>query len=105
MEVTRYIKKLYCDCGWKSLSKFKCNICYAEECIDIDTKTETYDKAKPLIFEHIINNHPEYCYVCDNCPQLFCNKGDLTKHKRIHKKPTKKFLKTLEIKPKEDLKI
>ena len=79
---TKHIQRLFQDCGWRGEAKYRCNICdhyisyYKQE-------DERYDIIKPQIIEHIINEHPEFCYKCD-CGLLFASKGDFNKHK--HKK-------------------
>ena len=75
----RYIKKLYKDCGYKSHSSFKCGICDYEVYENLE-EGEKYDKCKPKMIEHIINKHPNFCYSCSYCNNLFCNQEGFKNH-------------------------
>jgi len=84
----RIIKCLYYDCGWKNISEYKCNVCYHRERTYIPDITDgNYEQSRPLICQHIIDNHPEYCIRCPNieCEKLFACKKDLKKHIREQK--------------------
>jgi hypothetical protein len=74
------MKRLHYDCGWKSQSIFKCNVCQTRLSMNIG-KNDGYDLAKPRIIAHIIKEHPMHCYGCSNCPALFTTKGDFSMHK------------------------
>lgn len=83
MQITKtyHINRLYYDCGWKDIASYKCNICGDRN--EVDRKeNESYSIAKPGIIQHIINQHPEYCYKCsEDCGKLYCTKGEAKKCK------------------------
>ena len=76
--IHKKIHSLYQDCGYKDLARFSCNICDYEIQI-FKTEEERYDCIKPQIKEHILLNHPEYCYGC-NCGLKFSSTDDFKNH-------------------------
>ena len=77
--IMKPINRLFQDCGWKNEAKYRCNIC--DHYISYHKKgDEPYNIIKPKIIEHIIEEHPEYCYKC-SCGLLFASKGNFNKHK------------------------
>jgi hypothetical protein len=79
--IKKEIKKLFKDHGWKGKSEFSCNICnkHFSEGINIDNG-ETYSKAKPLVQNHIKEEHPNFCYGCNKCKELFTVQSDFKNH-------------------------
>jgi len=78
---TKKLTRLYYICG-RNQNDCRCNIC--------DFVILSFRKVYPLsenldIIEHIKTNHPEYCYKCDKCPDLFTSKADLNRHRKEHK--------------------
>ena len=78
--IEKTVHRLIRDCGWKNKSCFRCGVC-SVEMFDIIYENENYNKCRPRMIEHIINEHPEYCYRCNKCPMLFTTKKDLKCHR------------------------
>jgi len=88
--IVKQIKRLYQDCGWKNESSYRCNICEIRATTQ-KGPNDDYTVARPLIIEHIITNHPEYCFQCKHeCGELFCAKKDKKKHEVKKNKLCKK---------------
>jgi hypothetical protein len=75
--ITKQIKRLFQDCGWKNEAIYRCNVC-GHHIIYEKKEDERYDIIKPKIIEHIIEEHPEYCFKCD-CGLFFALKADFNK--------------------------
>ena len=70
--------KIINTCGWGGISKFKCGICGFHTRVLL--KDGGDDNAKPQMIMHVIDEHPEYCYSCDNCLCFFPSKRDFKDH-------------------------
>jgi hypothetical protein len=85
---TRIVKRLIFDCGFKRNSEFRCVVCNkrkrAPTKLGEDGKID-YTIARPMMVEHIILTHPDYCYKCNKCNDLFVTKKEMAQHKKNHK--------------------
>lgn len=73
--------RLYFDCGWNNKSSFRCGICDEYRTLYLEQPTEQnkmdYRAAFPLIKQHIIEEHPEQCYMCAKCKSFCVSKKEL----------------------------
>lgn len=78
---TRKITRLYFKNGnprREGWSNYKCNICLKTLGCQIDRSEKSeYDNGYPILKQHLIEQHPEYCYRCEKCNVLHINKSDL----------------------------
>ena len=82
---TRTIKRLYYDCGYKTNSSYRCNVCNFRVNEHM-APNDKYDKSRHLICEHLIETHPDFCSTCPKCDLLFASKKDLAYHMKEHRK-------------------
>ena len=68
------LKKLLEDNSWNGFNQIECRVCGETFCED------TQKMSIKLCRRHITQSHPEFCYKCTLCDEMFISRSEAKRH-------------------------